>query len=493
MPAKNLGCIINGLKDISVHNFKNRKIEGITCDSREVKPRFIFVATSGTKLDGHKHIPEAIKNGCSVVVCEKKIYPRNNGDITEIFAQDTRKILAEMSSNFYDRPSEKLSIIGITGTNGKTTTAFLIKSILEDAGKKVGLLGTIQYQMPDKIITAPMTTPPADKLQKYLHQMVCKNVEIVVMEVSSHSLKQKRVYGIDFSVGVFTNLTQDHLDYHITLEDYRTSKSILFETLRSRSFAILNEDDTTSKILAIKTKAQISRYGLKNVANCCATAKIKSEDYNNTNIIISLDTHTVEINSKLIGTHNIYNILAASLCCYKMGYSLDNIKKGIEAVKSLPGRLEKIGCGQNFNVIVDFAHTEDALRNILVCLRRLTKGRLILVFGCGGDRDKDKRPKMGKVAQEFADFFIITSDNPRSENPIRIIKDIEIGISKKNKYVAEEDRFNAIKLALSMAKKGDTVVIAGKGHEKYQILKDKIIPFDDREIVKHIFYNLAKK
>jgi UDP-N-acetylmuramoyl-L-alanyl-D-glutamate--2,6-diaminopimelate ligase len=335
-----------------------------------------------------------------------------------------------------------------------------------------------------RVVAAPMTTPGADDLQKYFWEMANAGCKSAVMEVSSHSLVQQRVRNIRFAAGLFTNITRDHLDYHKTHEEYRAAKGLLFESLSSKAVAALNADDPASLVYAANTKARVVGFGMVKPAPIGAT--IEQVTFNGTKFRLRMGSEELPVVSRLIGRHNVYNMLGAAATCWAMGYDLEAIKGGLENLTAVPGRLESVDCGQDFSVLVDYAHTDDALKNVLTCLRPLLRGRLHVVFGCGGDRDKGKRPKMGRVAEELADSLIITSDNPRSEEPLDIIRDITVGIQSKTKYLIEPDRRAAIKLAISMAKKDDAVLIAGKGHENYQIFRDGTHPFDDRQVAREI-------
>jgi UDP-N-acetylmuramoyl-L-alanyl-D-glutamate--2,6-diaminopimelate ligase len=385
-----------------------------------------------------------------------------------------------------------------------------LKSILEKAGNKVGLLGTIEYIIGERQIPAPVTTPESYDLQHYFSQMLKEKINYAVMEVSSHSLILNRVFGVKFNRAVFTNITRDHLDFHKTSNRYRQAKGILFERLSSDNMAVLNLDDPASKYYANRTPAQIMWYHLigkpparmirsggyfgtsrkikpsSTITTSLVQAEIEGSSLQGNSIILKTPIGEISINSPLIGQYNVYNILAASAAAISLGISVNIIKEGIESVNMMRGRLELVETNTDYSVMVDFAHTDDALRNILCSLKPIVKGRIITVFGCGGDRDRGKRPLMGKVVSKYSDLFVITSDNPRSEDPLKIIKDIKRGIKRKKGYYIEPDRYEAIKKALSLARENDLVLIAGKGHETYQIFKDTVKPFDDCETVKSI-------
>lgn len=458
-----------------------RKINGISCNSKAVKKGSIFVAVKGAKEDGSKFIDEAVAKGAKIIVCGSGLKKKIKADVSLVEVKDTRLAIARLSSEFYGNPSERLKVVGVTGTNGKTTVTYILEAILKEAGFKTAVIGTVNYRFKDILLPARNTTPGPLELQSMMADMVRERVDYCVIEVSSHALEQGRVLGIDFHSAIFTNLTQDHLDYHKTMGRYFLAKAKLFKGLSPRSFAVLNYDDKYFSSLKRLTKAKLINYGLDVKSQLRAT-KIKYS-LNSTEFLLSFFKRDVKIKTHLIGRHNLYNLLAAFSWAYQEGIDIKYIKTAVEKFSFVPGRLEKIECKRGFHVFVDYAHTEDALKNILLSLRGLSPRRIITVFGCGGERDKLKRPKMGMVATELSDFAVITDDNPRSERPEDIINDIEIGIKKDN-YSVVRDRKTAIKEAISMAVKGDIVVIAGKGHENYQVLGDSAVHFDDREEVR---------
>jgi UDP-N-acetylmuramoyl-L-alanyl-D-glutamate--2,6-diaminopimelate ligase len=469
-------------------NFREADIRGVTCDSRLVQSGAIFVAVSGTKLDGSSFIDEAIRRGASAIFSEK---PIPNCPVPVFVVPSAREALSDLAVRFYGDPTSKMNVVGVTGTNGKTTSTYILRSIFEAAGEKVGVLGTISHSVGSRTLPSDNTTPGADTLQKYFAEMAAADCKSAAMEVSSHALDQDRVRGIRFAAGIFTNLTRDHMDYHPTMEHYRDAKGKLFELLPRKGVAALNADDEASEVYAARTHANVVTFGLQRRADI--TAKVELATFNGTRLRVRLGTEELMVNTRLIGTHNVYNILGAAACTWAMGYDLEQIKAGVENLSAVPGRLEPVDGGQDFAVLVDYAHTDDALRNVLHCLRPLVRGRLITVFGCGGDRDRGKRPKMGKVASELADQVVLTSDNPRSENPMAILSEISGGISDKSKYLIEPDRRGAIKLALTLARKDDVVLLAGKGHENYQIFGDRRVGFDDRLVAREILGELVKK
>lgn len=475
--------IIKDLEYESIHNFQDAEIGFVCCDSKKAESNCLFVAVKGNAADGHNFIIEAIKKGAVCIICQDDFTAKEN--VTKIIVRDSRIALAKVAASFFGYPSKKITMIGITGTNGKTTTLYLIEKILSFCGFSVGTIGTISYKFKNRTIPAVNTTPGPLELQWFLKQMADDGIQYAVMEVSSHSLDQQRVFGIDFKTAIFTNLTQDHLDYHKTLEDYFAVKLLLFKNLNPQSYAVINIDDPYGKRIIKSTGAKIITYAINE------NADIKAENLilglKGAQFFIKTKNGRLQIKTDLIGRHNVYNILAAVGAAVAGGLDLEVIKDAIKNFKAPAGRLQPVERGQAFGVFVDYAHTEDALKNVLSTLRELTNKNIILVFGCGGDRDRLKRPKMGNVASKLADCVIITSDNPRSENPEDIIKEIEKGIDGNFKnYNIEIDRRAAIERALKTATKEDIVLIAGKGHETYQIFKEKTVPFDDVKITEGI-------
>ena len=457
------------------------EIKGITADSKEIKKGFLFVAIKGNRQDGNRFIQEAIKRGAGIIAVEKKAPQIKAAAPKVIFlvVNDCRKFFAQITHKFYGAPSDKIKVIGITGTNGKTTISYLIEAIANESGQACGVIGTINYRYKNKIIAAKNTTPGPGQLQDLLKKMHLQKIKYCAMEVSSHALDQERVSGINFSHAIFTNLTQDHLDYHKNFENYFLAKAKLFRTLPQNSYAIINNDDKYSNRIRQLTKARVLTYGIKNNSDVMAkdiTFRMQSTEFS----LVSPKTNA-RIKTSLVGHHNIYNLLAAIAWGLSEKLSLRRIKSAIEKFKNVPGRLEKVSCSKGFNIFVDYAHTPDALFNVIGALRPLVKGKIVVVFGCGGERDKLKRPLMGKVVTQLADYAIITSDNPRSENPDQIIKDIRQGIQKNN-YCSVPQRYAAIRKGLSLINKGDCLLIAGKGHEEYQVLKNKVLKFSDRKV-----------
>lgn len=476
--------VLKGLDYEIIKGNDDMEINKIEYDSRKVGKGDLFVCIEGFNVDGHKYAESACDKGAVAIICGKSLekYP----ECTIIKVKDGRKTLAISAGNFYDHPSNKLKLIGVTGTNGKTTSAFMIKSILEQAGYNVGLVGTIANFIGSEKIKAERTTPESLELQQLFKKMVDKKINYCVMEVSSHSLSLDRVCGINFSQAIFTNLTQDHLDFHKTFENYYEAKLKLFKNTKN---SIINIDDSYGK------KVFQDIHGSKITYAASEGADIVAENIVNHSRGAEFDLYyenkKIHINLSIPGRYNVYNALCSAGACLSEGISLENVKKGLENVV-VPGRCEIATKEYNldYDVIIDYAHTPDGLENILETAREFTKGRLISVFGCGGDRDRTKRPIMGKIGSEISDIAIVTSDNPRTEEPMKIIDDIVQGIKKEN-YLIVENRRDAIKKAMEIAQKGDVIVVAGKGHEDYQILKDKVIHFDEREVIGEIIKELS--
>ena len=476
--------LINSLGKANVPcDFRDFEVKGISCNSKSVADNFIFVAIKGNRADGNSFIEEAIKKGAKAVITQSAIrhVTRSSGKAFFIKVKDTRKALAKLAAEFYGNPSKKINVVGVTGTNGKTTITYLIEALLKEAGKNPAVIGTINYRFKDKILFSQNTTPGPVELQSMLWEMLGQGVDYAIIEVSSHALDQDRTAGINFHSAIFTNLTQDHLDYHKTINSYFAAKAKLFKGLTNDSFAVINNDDAFANKLKRITNSSVISYGIENKSDVMAE-KLKF-DINRTEFKLLSPDKKINLRTNLIGKHNVYNILAAVSWAIREGISHSVIKSAIEKFSLVPGRLEKIDCGQDFSIFVDYAHTEDALKNIISALRYLAKKRIIVVFGCGGERDKTKRLKMGRVVAKLSDYAIITSDNPRSEDPIKIIEQIKKGMGKNN-YCVIPERREAIKTSLSLAESGDIVLVAGKGHENYQILKDKVVHFDDREAIR---------
>ncbi|HEX9917435.1 MAG TPA: UDP-N-acetylmuramoyl-L-alanyl-D-glutamate--2,6-diaminopimelate ligase [candidate division Zixibacteria bacterium] len=487
VPLRKLIESMNTKKTYGDTDFDINKIE---YNSTKIKPGDLFVAIKGFQTDGHNFINDAIKNGAICVVGEKD---QDHNIRAEILVKDSRMVLAFLSDKFYDSPSRKLKVIGITGTNGKTTVSYLLKSILETKERKIGLIGTIAHYIGDQQVPALNTTPESLDLQRMFYQMLEQGIKYVVMEVSSHSLALKRVEKVDFDVAVFTNLTQDHLDFHHDMESYKKTKGKLFEMLvKPEDRAVINLDDPNWKYFSKKTKAPKVTYSLRNKEADVFVEKM-NHDLKGLEIRSSTPLGEFEVRLNFIGEQNVYNALAAIASSVALGFELENIRSGLEKARVVSGRLEKINLGQPFDILIDYAHTPDALERVLITAKELTSGKLIALFGCGGDRDKTKRPIMGKLATRIADYVIVTSDNPRTENPSSIIDDIFKGINSKNDIKRIEDRKEAIKQAIDLAKPRDILVIAGKGHEDYQIIGTKRFHFSDKEAVEEILKGMGYK
>jgi UDP-N-acetylmuramoyl-L-alanyl-D-glutamate--2,6-diaminopimelate ligase len=477
------------IKSINYNQLQDRgnpDIDYITYDSRKVKPHTLFVAVPGQKSDGHSFISQAVSRGASAVIGEKNS-PAYINKISYIQVPDSRIAMAQASAAFYNNPSDKLQLVGVTGTNGKTTILYMIKNILTDSGRKTGVIGTINYEIGNRIIPALRTTPESSDLNELLSQMVNIGCKTAITEVSSHAILQNRIYGLDFNIAVFTNLTQDHLDYHKSMNNYFDAKARFFYNLNANknAYAVINSDDSWGQCL-LQDKdnipANVLTYGINSQSDIRArNIKIDAEF---SSFTVESPWENAEIKLRLLGRYNISNALAAFAVCAVTGIKPAEIAASLAALASVRGRLEKIDVNLPFKIFVDYAHTDDALKNVLATLREITTNRLIVVFGCGGDRDRNKRHKMGAAAQAQADYIIITTDNPRTESPDQIIADITSGFDENALYRVIPDRNTAIHTALQKAQSGDIILIAGKGHETYQEFADTVVPFDDREVVK---------
>ena len=491
-----LNELLQTVKPLAVEGPVDRDITGITYDSRRVMPGNLFVAMRGENTDGHRYVEAAIDRGAAAVVLEREggLNPR----ATRIRVEDARHTLALASAEFYSHPSQQLKVVGVTGTNGKTTTAFMIKAIMESAGLGAGLIGTVHYQIGQRIIPASRTTPESVEIQDMMSQMLRANCSGVAMEVSSHALDLQRVAGIDYDVAVFTNLSQDHLDYHGTMKKYFEAKTKLFLALgsmRKRGRAVVNTDNEYGRRLIARLGGEnaVVTYGVSSDAAIRALDVRVSAD--GTYFVVRTPQGSVSVALPLIGRYNVANALAAIGAALSLGIDLGSIERALSTMRPVPGRMEVMDVKQDFHVYVDYAHTEDALRNVLMTVSELTKGRLIVVFGCGGDRDQGKRTPMGEAACELADFSILTSDNPRTEDPSEILKQIEEGfpVGAQSRYQVIADRREAIERALDIARPGDSVLVAGKGHETYQEFADTVVPFSDRQVVNEYFTNLGTR
>lgn len=472
------------LKDVNIKKIDgggSMKISGIACDSRKVKPGNVFVCITGYETDGHKYAKSAVENGAVAVVAEHDL---PTVDVPCVIVDNTRKAMSEMAATFYDYPYKKFKLIGITGTNGKTTTTYLIKSILEHLGKKVGLIGTNQNMIGDMIMEPSRTTPDSLELMQLFDMIASHNVDYVVMEVSSHALALDRVTACTFDVGAFTNITQDHLDFHKTMEEYLAAKSILFNICNT---GVVNKDDARSEYLIENARCRnMITYGINQDCDLKASNIILNED--GVKFDINYGGMEEHVDLPIPGEFSVYNALTAIGCCMAENIPLDLAVDGLHSAKGVKGRIEIVRTpGTNYTVIIDYAHTPDGLLNVINAIRGFAKGRIVTLFGCGGDRDASKRPIMGKIAGELSDFCIVTSDNPRTEDPEKIIKQVVEGVKQTDcDYEVITNRFSAIEYALDHAKKNDIILLAGKGHETYQVLGKDTIKFDEREIVQKL-------
>ncbi len=475
----------------------NPVVAGLEYDSRRVQPGTAFIAMKGGKTDGNRFIDAAIQAGAIAVVTDSAQEPPR-GDLSWAQVAHGRRALARLSANFYKRPAERIASTGITGTNGKTTTAFLVEAMLQAAGRKDALIGTVEYHVAGRVLAAPHTTPEALELTRMLAEAVGAGATEAVMEVSSHALDQQRVFGVPFDVAVFTNLTRDHLDYHGDFDAYFAAKRVLFAGCGTEPprVAILNTDDEYGRELVkfSKRRSQVFTYGLKAGDFHAEKADIAPSG---SRFEMVTPAGKVPIWSPLIGRVNIHNVLAAAGAALARGCSLDDIARGADALTRVPGRFERVDCGQPFTVVVDYAHTDDALRNLAALARELVKaqglgGCVITLFGCGGDRDRTKRPLMGEAAGRGSDFVVLTSDNPRTEDPLAIINDALPGLQRSGaKYTVEPDRRKAIALAIHEARAADIVLLAGKGHEKTQTTRAGVAPFDDVEVARGALHQVG--
>jgi UDP-N-acetylmuramoyl-L-alanyl-D-glutamate--2,6-diaminopimelate ligase len=490
-----LGHLLEGMDGYDLQGSPEREVSGVTYDSRQVKPGYLFVALRGNQVNGHDYVEDAIRNGATAVLAEESRGNWKKASLVRV--RDSREALWKIGVQFYDRPFEGMRMVGITGTNGKTTTSFLLESIIAATGLRPGVVGTINYRYLGKTYPASVTTPESLDLLALLREMADAGVTHVVMEVSSHALDQKRTGDCPFKVGVFTNFSRDHLDYHQSMEAYFAAKSLLFKGLKpgdgdQGTTAVINMDDPRGEELQAMTGARVLTYGLGQ--KCQVRAVDVASDMGGIKARLVTPLGERAIGSSLIGEVNIYNILAAAAAALSLDIGLDAVAEGVDGLDTVPGRLERVENGRDLDVIVDYAHTPDALLKTIAALKPLITGRLITVFGCGGDRDKGKRSEMGRIAGSSSDLVFITSDNPRTEDPAAIISQVEEGVREsglalledridigKQGYVREKDRRKAIREAVQTARKGDLVLIAGKGHEDYQIVGREKKHFDDRE------------
>jgi UDP-N-acetylmuramoyl-L-alanyl-D-glutamate--2,6-diaminopimelate ligase len=486
-----LSDILYKVKIRSVKGSTGIEVNDIQIDSRKVKPGAAFVAVKGGAADGHQFIEKAIENGAIVIVYEDSQLTTHNSQLTYVQAENSAAAAAYMVNNFFGRPSEKVKLVGVTGTNGKTTIATLLYKLFTRLGYKCGLLSTVENQIGEKIVPATHTTPDAISLNKLLSEMVEEGCSHVFMETSSHAIHQQRITGLQYTGGIFSNITHDHLDYHQTFDEYIRVKKAFFDSLSSSAFAISNADDKRGSVMLQNTNAKKHYYSLKTVADF----KGKILDNNLSGLMMTVND--VEVHFRLIGEFNAYNLLAVYGTAICLGEDKLEVLKFLSELTGAEGRFDyMVSAKEKVIAIVDYAHTPDALLNVLATIKKLKKGfeQVITVVGCGGDRDRTKRPVMAEVACEYSDKAIFTSDNPRSEDPGQVIKDMEEGLSAaaKRKYISIVDRKEAIKTAISLAKPEDIILIAGKGHEKYQEIKGVKNHFDDKEVVKEIFEMLDK-
>lgn len=474
------------LLPVTITGDDSMEITGLTADSRQVQPGCLFVCLTGYTVDGHSFAAQAVQQGAVAVLSERDL----DVPATVVKVPDTRRAMAMLADRFYGSPTRELKLIGVTGTNGKTTTTHLIDKILRDRQRVTGLIGTIHMRIGDVTEDVKNTTPDALDLQKSFRRMRDVNTEYAIIEVSSHALEMGRVRGCDVHTAVFTNLTQDHLDYHKTMENYRYAKSLLFSQLGNSydpdrlKTAVLNADDDASKLYATVTPARVITYGIDQEADVRATdIEITSKG---TSFTAQTFAGSVRMNLKLMGKFNVYNALAATAVALAENVPLEAIKNSLESVPGVSGRFEAVDAGQPFAVLVDYSHTPDSLENALATVKEFAKQRIFCIVGCGGDRDRTKRPIMARIATKYADHSVLTSDNPRSEDPQAIIDDMLAGLDgvEQERYTAVVDRREAIHFAVSKAQPGDVILIAGKGHETYQIIKDQVLPFDDREVAR---------
>lgn len=474
-----LNDLLIGLDYKCIKGNINQEVDQIIYDSRIKTKSGLFIAIEGFQTDGHKYIDAAIENGAKVLLVQKSVEV-SCSDVTVIQTEDTRLAMAIVANNAYGKPSQAFELVGVTGTNGKTSITFLLGQLLEAYHKKVGIIGTIENRIGDQILKAERTTPESLDLQRLFRKMVDESVDVALIEASSHALELKRTFGCQFKVGIFTNLTQDHLDFHKTMENYAKAKAKLFKSCET---GIVNADSPYIDAIVEGATCKLVTYGVE-----------KEADYHASDIMISAAgvTYTLscpeghfKVSVPIPGKFTVYNTLAVIAAARSLALPMTHIIKSLEEVHGVPGRVQSFTSVNGYSVLVDYAHTPDGLENVLSTIKEFAKGRVITVFGCGGDRDRTKRPIMGRIAAKYSDHVIITSDNPRTEDPFQILNEVEVGVKEiTSNYDKVENRDAAIQLALREARKDDVVLIAGKGHENYQILKDRIIHFDDCEVVK---------
>jgi UDP-N-acetylmuramoyl-L-alanyl-D-glutamate--2,6-diaminopimelate ligase len=493
-PLEKQGEVTYQRGDMQVH------VASLTDDSRQIKPGTLFVAVKGERADGHSYVRKAVAAGAAALVVQDASVAQDQ-TVPIVGVRDSRRALGMLAARLLNDPSTHLRMIGVTGTNGKTTTTYLCKAVLESAKRRVGLIGTVAYEIGSERIDASHTTPGAVELQQLLARMVRGGLDAVAMEVSSHALAMDRTSGCEYDTAVFTNLTQDHLDYHQTMEEYFRAKLRLFAGLTASGSksgpkrAVINADDPWALRIKEACRVPVWTYSLREASDIRAHDVRLSVD--GTSFRVVTPCGNGQLQSRLVGEHNVYNALAAIGVGLSEGLSLDVIREGIHTVQNVPGRFERVEAGQSFTIVVDYAHTEDALVRLLAAAQALKTGRIITVFGCGGDRDRGKRPKMGRAATEYSDVVILTSDNPRTEDPMTILKEVEAGVrdalqTSRVRYEMIPDRRAAIETAIREARRGDMVLIAGKGHEDYQIIGKQKFHFDDREVAREAVGKLTR-
>jgi UDP-N-acetylmuramoyl-L-alanyl-D-glutamate--2,6-diaminopimelate ligase len=488
-----LAGLLNGLPYDLVQGSLARTIAGVTADSRKVEANGAFVAIAGLKSDGHDFIPQALRQGAAAIIVERAVPQALPPEVSLIRVGDGRRAIAHMAAVWYDHPSQELQLVGVTGTNGKTTSTYLLEAIWRAHGDTPGIIGTVTYRYAGHEQPADQTTPAAEALQSLLRQMVRARVSHCAMEVSSHALSQERVRGCRFAAALFTNLSQDHLDFHEDMDAYYMAKARLF-TEYQPGVAVVNRDDAAGQRLLREVRSPTITYGFTPEADVYVDQL--TMDHQGMQLRAIVHGAHVSLRSRLVGRHNVYNILGALATASGLGMDLHAAVQGLEQLQTVPGRFERVDAGQPFSVLVDYAHTDDALRNVLMAARGIAQRRVIVVFGAGGDRDRRKRPQMGRIAAQYADVAFITSDNPRTEPPMDIIRAIETGyceIGGATHHHVIEDRTKAIQAALQIGQDGDVVVIAGKGHEAYQIIGNRRLPFDDRQVASNALQALGYK
>lgn len=485
--------LLRGVPPLAILGSHDVDVTGVVCDSRQARPGNVFVAVAGTSGDGWQFVDDAVQRGAVAVVSEHE--PRARREVVHVRVQDARAALSHMASVFHDCPSQRLLVCGVTGTNGKTTTTYMLQAMLAACGMPCGLIGTVEYKVGERTIPASRTTPDAVTLQSLLAQIAGVGCRAVAMEVSSHALDQKRADGIAFDAAIFTNLTQDHLDYHVTMERYFEAKQRLFLGLgcqgKAEAKGVINRDDSWGEKLweLPELRGRRISFGLAPGRDVSAEALRLGADGSFFSACTPWGRFPVRL--PMLGRFNVYNSLGALAAAGALGFPLDGLVRALEGMTAVPGRMQVFRSAGGVHVFVDYAHTDDALRNALAALRELGPRRLIAVFGCGGNRDRGKRPKMGRVAEEMADFTVLTSDNPRKESPASIIAEVAAGFSGRDRYTIVEDRAEAIRGAIAMAGSGDIVLVAGKGHEQFQETASTTVPFDDRQVVRRFLERTA--